>query len=85
MTVPATIGSLVAAVDVDQVTDLIGIPLAALLIALLVLIDLGDVPRDGGARVPALLARRRPLVAASAVAAVALVGVLVTRIIGMAG
>ena len=73
---------LLAALDVDRVTDVVGIPLAALLVGLLILIDLVALDADG-LRVPTLLARRRTLVSASVVVGLVLVAILASRIMGM--
>jgi len=76
--------TVLAALDVDLLTDVVGIPLAALLVGLLILTDVVELDADH-AVIPAFLARRRTLVVASVVTGVALLGILVARIGWLAG
>jgi len=73
--------ALFAAVDVDQLTDLIGLPLAFVLLGLLLLLDVKRLDPTAGPAVAArALANGRTLLVVTGVAVVAFFAVVILRV-----
>ncbi len=72
-------GSLLATVDVDQLTDWIGLPLAAVLLGLLLFLDVKELDPTAGPAV-AFLARRRAMVMVTAAVGLVFLAVVAVRV-----